>query len=59
MERDELMTEAELAEYCRVSPRNRAALKAEGTGPLVLWAGNKPRYRKLVVDAWLRRRAEN
>jgi hypothetical protein len=33
MERDELMTEAELAEYCRVSPRNRAALDAEGNGP--------------------------
>ena len=30
---------------------------AEGTGPPVLWAGDRPRYRRGDVDAWLRRRA--
>jgi predicted site-specific integrase-resolvase len=59
MERDELMTEAELADCCRVSPRSVRRWRQKGTGPLVLWAGNKPRYMKLEVDAWLRRRAEN
>jgi predicted site-specific integrase-resolvase len=59
MERDELMTETELADDCRVSPRTVQRWRQKGTGPPVLWAGNKPRYRKLEVDAWLRRRAEN
>ena len=53
------MTEAELADCCRVSPRTVQRWRQKGTGPLVLWAGNKPRYRKLEVDAWLRRKAEN
>jgi excisionase family DNA binding protein len=58
MERDELMTEAELADYCRVSLRTVQRWRQRGTGSPVLWAGNKPRYRKSEVDAWLRRRAE-
>jgi hypothetical protein len=56
--RPELMTEAELADYCRVSIRTAQRWRTEGRGPPVLWAGNKPRYRKSEVDAWLRRRAE-
>jgi hypothetical protein len=33
--------------------------RAEGIGPPVLWAGDRPRYRREDVDAWLRRRAED
>jgi hypothetical protein len=43
MERDGLMTEAELADYCRVSPRTVPRWRQKGTGPPILWAGNKPR----------------
>jgi DNA-binding transcriptional MerR regulator len=51
------MTEQELADYCRVALRTVRYWRSEGTGPPVLWAGNRPRYRKTDVDAWLRRRA--
>ena len=54
----DLMTEAELADYCRVSLRTVQRWRQNGTGPPVLWAGDKPRYRKSEVDAWLERRAE-
>jgi hypothetical protein len=55
---DDLLTERELALYCRVSLRTVRRWRAEGTGPPVLWAGDRPRYRRGDVDAWLRRRAE-
>jgi excisionase family DNA binding protein len=58
MGRDDLMTEAELADYCRVSLKTVQRWRREGRGPPVLWAGEKPRYEKREVDAWLRRRAE-
>jgi hypothetical protein len=60
MEQDEheLMTEAELADYCRVKLRTVQRWRYERTGPPVLWAGDKPRYRRAEVDKWLRRRAE-
>jgi excisionase family DNA binding protein len=53
-----LLTEQELADYCRVSLRTVQRWRAEGIGPPVLWAGNRPRYRREDVDLWLRRRAE-
>jgi excisionase family DNA binding protein len=53
-----LLTEQELAEYCRVSLRTVQRWRNEGTGPPALWAGDRPRYRRDEVDAWLRRRAE-
>jgi excisionase family DNA binding protein len=49
------MTEQELAEYLRVALRTVRHWRAEGTGPKVLWAGGRPRYRKSDVDAWLER----
>jgi phage terminase Nu1 subunit (DNA packaging protein) len=52
------MTEAELADYCRVTLRTVQRWRYERTGPPVLWAGDKPRYRRAEVDKWLRRRAE-
>jgi excisionase family DNA binding protein len=57
MAEDTLLTEAELADYCRVSIRTVQRWRAEGTGPPVLWAGSKPRYRRSQVDEWLERRA--
>jgi excisionase family DNA binding protein len=58
MSGDDLMTEAEVAEYCRVSLRTVQRWRAEGTGPPVLWAGGRPRYRRGDVDAWLQRERE-
>jgi phage terminase Nu1 subunit (DNA packaging protein) len=58
MEQDELMTEAELARYCRVTLRTVQRWRYERTGPPVVWAGNRPRYRRAEVDKWLERRAE-
>jgi predicted DNA-binding transcriptional regulator YafY len=55
---EHLMTEQELAAYCRVSVRTVQRWRQRRTGPPVLWAGDKPRYRKAEVDAWLRCRAE-
>jgi excisionase family DNA binding protein len=57
MSEDALLTEQELADYCRVSVRTVQRWRAEGIGPPVLWAGSKPRYRKSQVDDWLERRA--
>jgi excisionase family DNA binding protein len=56
---DPLLTEQELADYCRVSLRTVQRWRAEGTGPPVLWAGDRPRYRREDVDTWLRRRADD
>ena len=56
---DPLLTEQELADYCRVSLRTVQRWRAEGTGPPVLWAGDRPRYRREDVDAWLRSRADD
>jgi predicted site-specific integrase-resolvase len=56
MAEDRLMSERELADYCGVSPRTAQQWRYDGTGPPVLWAGGRPRYRKADVDAWLRRR---
>jgi excisionase family DNA binding protein len=53
----ELMTEEELARYCRVSLATVRRWRYEEVGPPVLWAGNRPRYRREDVDAWLERRA--
>ena len=58
MGQDKLMTEAELADYCRVSLRTVQRWRYEGTGPPVVWAGDRPRYRRSQVDAWLERKAE-
>jgi excisionase family DNA binding protein len=54
-----LMSEDEVARYLNVTRRTVQRWRAEGTGPPVLWAGSKPRYRREDVDAWLRRRAED
>jgi excisionase family DNA binding protein len=58
MGQDELMTEQEVADYCRVSLRTVQRWRHDRTGPPVIWAGNRPRYRRSQVDAWLERKAE-
>lgn len=50
---DELLTEQEVADYCKVSVRTVKRWRAEGTGPPFLRAGRQIRYRKRDVDAWL------
>ena len=50
---DALMTEHELAAYLQVSLRTVRRWRAAGKGPPVLWAGDRPRYRREDVDAWL------
>jgi excisionase family DNA binding protein len=55
---ERLWTEEEVADYLHVSRDTVRRWRREGTGPPVEWAGNRPRYRKDDVDAWLRRRAE-
>jgi hypothetical protein len=55
---EELMTEEELARYCRVSLATVRRWRYDGTGPPVLWAGDRPRYDRAEVDVWLRRRVE-
>ena len=57
-EEERLMTERQVAEYLNLSLRTIQRWRAEGTGPPVLYAGNRPRYRKADVDAWLQRRPE-
>jgi excisionase family DNA binding protein len=52
----ELMTEQELAAYCRVNLETVRRWRREGIGPPVLWAGpRRPRYRRAEVDEWLER----
>jgi excisionase family DNA binding protein len=58
MGQDELLTEKELAKYVRVTLRTVQRWRYKREGPPVLWAGDKPRYRKAEVDAWLRQRGE-
>jgi excisionase family DNA binding protein len=53
-----LMTEAEVAEYLRVTVRTLATWRAEGRGPRPLRVGRGIRYRRSDVDAWLERQAE-
>jgi phage terminase Nu1 subunit (DNA packaging protein) len=52
-----LMTEQELADYCRVSLGTVQRWRYQSIGPPVLWAGDRPRYRRRDVDEWLERRA--
>jgi excisionase family DNA binding protein len=58
MAEERLMSERELARYLNLSLRTIQRWRTEGKGPPVLWAGNRPRYRKADVDAWLERRDE-
>ena len=55
---DELLTEQEVADYCKVSVRTVKRWRAEGTGPPFLRAGRQVRYRKRDVDAWLESRGQ-
>jgi len=55
-EDDHLLTEAEMAAELRISLRTARRWRAAGTGPPVLWAGGRPRYRRSDVLAWLERR---
>jgi excisionase family DNA binding protein len=52
------MSEPELARYLNLSLRTIQRWRAEGKGPPVLWAHNRPRYRKADVDAWLQRKSD-
>jgi excisionase family DNA binding protein len=52
---ERLWTEQELADYCHVHVTTVRRWRRNGTGPPVHWAGNKPRYRRSEVDAWLDR----
>jgi excisionase family DNA binding protein len=56
MDAPALMTEQELADYCRVSLVTVKRWRRAGTGPPVVYAGEHPRYRKTAVDEWLERR---
>jgi excisionase family DNA binding protein len=57
-EGEQLLTEKQVAEYLNVTVRTVQRWRAEGTGPPVLYARNRPRYRKADLDAWLERRDE-
>jgi phage terminase Nu1 subunit (DNA packaging protein) len=57
-EGEQLLTEKQVAEYLNVTVRTVQRWRAEETGPPVLYANNRPRYRKAAVDAWLQRKAE-
>jgi excisionase family DNA binding protein len=50
---DALLTEAELAEYLKLSLSTVRRMRYGGTGPAVVWLGARPRYRKSDVDAWM------
>jgi excisionase family DNA binding protein len=50
---DALLTEAELAQYLKLSLSTVRRMRYAGTGPAVVWLGARPRYRKSDVDAWL------
>lgn len=56
---DEFLTERELADLLKVTVGTVRRWRREATGPPVLWAGGRPRYRRADVDAWLERRAED
>jgi excisionase family DNA binding protein len=56
---ERLMSERDLARYLNLSLRTIQRWRTKGEGPPVLWAGNRPRYRKAEVDAWLQRKAEH
>jgi excisionase family DNA binding protein len=53
---DVLLTEAEVADLLRVSPRTVRRWRNEGTGPPALRVGRRIRYRRSAVEAWLDRR---
>jgi excisionase family DNA binding protein len=55
---DEYLTESEVAQLLKVSLGTIRRWRREDSGPPVLWAGDRPRYKRADVDAWLRRRAE-
>ena len=55
---DEFLTERELADLLKVTVGTVRRWRREHTGPPVLWAGGRPRYRRGDVDAWLERRGE-
>jgi excisionase family DNA binding protein len=55
---DELLTEAELAQLLKVSVGTIRRWRAEGSGPPSLRLGRGVRYRRVDVDAWLERQAE-
>ena len=52
-ESDAILTEAELAQYLKLSLSTVRRMRYAGTGPAVVWLGARPRYRKSDVDAWL------
>jgi excisionase family DNA binding protein len=58
MAEERLRSERELAQYLNLSLRTVQRWRVEGKGPPVLWAHNRPRYRKSDVDAWLERRSD-
>ena len=55
---EQLLTEKQVADYLNVTVRTVQRWRTEGTGPPVLYAKNRPRYRKAAVDAWLQHGAE-
>jgi predicted site-specific integrase-resolvase len=58
--RDEnaLLTEAELADELKVSPRTLQRWRLEGRGPRWIRVGKAPRYKWGDVQAWLEERRE-
>lgn len=56
---DEYLTEAEVAELLKVSVSTVRRWRREGSGPPVLLAGARPRYRRADIDAWLHRLRES
>jgi excisionase family DNA binding protein len=57
-QREQLMSEQELADYLGMHVGTVRKWRRAGSGPPVHWAGSKPRYRLSEVDAWLDRRPE-
>ena len=52
---DQLLTEAEVADYLRISLATIRRWRAEGTGPPWLRVGRGIRYSRRSLDAWVER----
>lgn len=54
---ERLMTNAEVADYLQLAPATLHNMRSARTGPPAYRVGNRLRYRKSLVDAWLEQQA--
>ncbi|MFC9517535.1 helix-turn-helix transcriptional regulator [Nocardiaceae bacterium NPDC056970] len=52
---DHLLTTLDVATKCCVAPNTVEHWRAHGRGPAYVKLGNRVRYRRVDVDAWLER----